>query len=56
MIDDYAWHLNSRDETHEVGKKLLNAWGLYDMAGNVLSGARIRRGTILRDPLQIPSI
>ncbi len=35
-IDEVAWYYgNSDDETHEVGKKKANGYGLFDMSGNV---------------------
>jgi len=41
MIDQYAWYSdNSGGETHSVGKKERNAFGLYDMHGNVWEWVR----------------
>ncbi|MEV4238854.1 formylglycine-generating enzyme family protein [Nocardia sp. NPDC049737] len=35
-LDEIAWYRgNSAEHVHEVGGKLPNAWGLYDMLGNV---------------------
>lgn len=36
QLEDYAWYSgNSEGTTHPVGLKLPNAWGLYDIHGNV---------------------
>lgn len=35
-LGDYAWYLsNSNNETHPIGQKKPNAWGIYDIYGNV---------------------
>jgi formylglycine-generating enzyme required for sulfatase activity len=36
LLGDFAWYeVNSDGEPYEVGRKKPNAWGLYDMSGNV---------------------
>ncbi len=35
-VNDYVWNAkNSRGRVHAVGEKFPNAWGLFDMSGNV---------------------
>ena len=36
QLGQYAWYKgNSNNETHPIGQKLPNVWGLYDIHGNV---------------------
>jgi formylglycine-generating enzyme required for sulfatase activity len=54
QLGDYAWYYdNSQKTTHPVGLKLPNAWGLYDMLGNVwemTQEAKLRGGSWYSDP------
>jgi len=54
-LRDYAWYDdNAGQKTHSVGQKRPNAWGLYDMHGNVWEWVQDVNGAYASAPFTDP--
>jgi formylglycine-generating enzyme required for sulfatase activity len=54
-LDEVAWYYeNSGGQTHEVGQKSPNNWGIYDMLGNIREWCRDWSGNYTEDTIIDP--
>ncbi len=55
-MDEVGWYeYNSDEQTHPVGQKKSNAWGFYDMHGNVWEWCLSRYGDYPTEPVTDPA-